>query len=88
MFCVLSPYPVTEIIDQLLDEAHFYYKNKHLYCHEKLVRLMTYNFLQSKCAVKPPTFDDGTTPNAHGLSDSIVQVAEVSSFRSSAECDF
>lgn len=69
---------MAESIDQLLEEARFYYKNKHLYSHEKLVRFMAYNFLQNKCAVKPPNFDDGSTPDAHGLSDSIIQVAEVS----------
>lgn len=76
VLCSFHPI-VTVIIDQLLEEAKFYYKNKHLYYHEKLVRLMAYNFLKNKCTVKPPAFDEGT-PDAHGLNESIVQVAEVS----------
>lgn len=76
VLCSFNPI-VTVIIDQLLEEAKFYYKNKHMYCQEKLVRLMACNFLENKCAVKPPVFNEGT-PDVHGLNDSIVQVAEVS----------
>lgn len=68
---------MTETIDQLLEEGKFYHKSKHMYCHEKLVRLMTYNFLENKCSVKPPALEGGTLEDL-GLNDSIVQVAEVS----------
>ena len=64
-------------MDQLLEEGMFYHKNKHLYHHEQLVRLMAYNFLENKCTVKPPTLE-GTSPEDLGLNDNIVKVAEVS----------
>ena len=64
-------------MDQLLEEGMFYHKNKDLYHHEQLVRLMAYNFLENKCTVKPPTLE-GTSPEDLGITSNIVKVAEVS----------